>query len=87
MTTRRFSDFNSHWRDLNLTPRRQYLTRKLILAGERPVLMALLELHNGADIDAVLENYARLEPDLYAVMGADKLPIGSPTVVKGGRRR
>ena len=82
---RTFGQFTARWRDLNLTPRRQYLTRKLILAGERCVLMALLEIHNGEDLDRVLEDFARLQPEIYRALGADRLPIDELAVIKGGR--
>jgi hypothetical protein len=84
--TRTFSDFTNRWRDLNRTPRRQRLVKHLIECGERPVLEALLAVEAGQDVDVVLEEFCRLQPEICEAVGADVLPIDQVTVVDGGKR-
>jgi hypothetical protein len=72
--------------DLNRTPRRQRLVKHLIECGERPVLEALLAVEAGQDVDVVLEEFCRLQPEIYEAVGADVLPIDQVTVVDGGKR-
>jgi hypothetical protein len=72
--------------DISRTPRRQRLGRLLIECGERPVLEALLAVENGQDLDQVLEDFARLQPDIYAAVGADAPSIDEVIVIEGGRR-
>ncbi len=72
--------------DIRRTPRRQRLVRHLVECGERPVLEALLAVENGQDLDLVLEDFARLAPELYEAIGADMLPIDEMSVIDGGRR-
>lgn len=79
-TGRTFGDFNDLWRDLNRTPRRQRLVKHLIECGPRPVLEALLQTEAGTPLDEVLEQYAKLQPELFEMLGADTLPVD-------GRRR
>jgi hypothetical protein len=67
------------------TPRRQRLAAHLHARGPRPVLEALLAVAAGADLDEVLEDFARLTPELYQLMGADVLPIDQLAILKGGR--
>jgi hypothetical protein len=64
--------------------RRQRLARHLHRCGERPVFEALLAV--GQNLDFVLEDYARLQPEIYAAIGADVLPIDEVAVIDGGRR-
>ena len=62
--------------------RRQHLVRHLHAAGPRPVLEALLELERGAALDDVLERFARIPPDVYRALGADRFPPMPLTVVR-----
>src|SRR5262245_26343008 len=50
---------------LDLTPRRQRLAAHLHRCGPRPVLEALLAVERGQSLDLVLEDFARLQPDIY----------------------
>jgi hypothetical protein len=68
------------------TPRRQRLVRHLVECGERPVLEALLAVADGQDLDRVLEGFARLQPEIYAALGGDVLPIDDLALIDGGRR-
>ncbi|SRR5258708_4849401 len=68
------------------SPRRQHLARHLHQCGPRPVLEALLAVDSGQDLDVVLEDFARLQPDIYAAVGADTLPIDEVAIIGGGRR-
>jgi hypothetical protein len=77
---------NARWRDRNRTPRRQRLVRHLVECGERPVLEALLAVESGENLDIVLEDFARLHPDVCEAIGADVLPIDELGVVNGGRK-
>jgi hypothetical protein len=61
--------------DLTRTPRRQHLALHLHRCGPRPVLKALLAVAGGHDLDATLEDFARLPPETYKALGADALPI------------
>jgi ABC-type hemin transport system substrate-binding protein len=70
---------------MNRTSRRQYLVRHLVACGPRPVLEALIAVAGGADLDATLEDYARLSPEIFAAVDADVLPIDDLAVVDGGR--
>jgi hypothetical protein len=81
--SRTFGDFNSRWRDLTRTPRRQHLTKHLIECGPRPVLEALLAVDAGQDIDTVLEDFARLQPAIYNAVEADVLPIDTVMIIEG----
>jgi hypothetical protein len=72
--------------DISRTPRRQRLVRHLVACGERPVLEALLAVENGQPLDTVLEDFARLQPEICEALGADTLPIDEMTVIEGGRR-
>jgi hypothetical protein len=67
------------------TPRRQHLIRLLHKAGPRPVLEALIEVNAGHEIDAVLERFASIPPQVYQEIGADRLAIDSVAVFNGGR--
>ena len=64
------------------TIRRQRLVRHLHAAGPRPVFEAMLELGQGADLDDVLERFARVPVDTYIALGADKFPPMPLTVVR-----
>jgi hypothetical protein len=55
------------------TARRQWLVRHLHRCGERPVFEALLAVEAGQSLDEVLEDFARLSPDVYKAVGADIL--------------
>jgi hypothetical protein len=63
--------------------RRQQLVSRLHRAGQRPVLEALLAVADGGDLDAVLEDFGRLPPEVYRAIGADLLPIDRIEVIKG----
>jgi len=70
--------------DSKRTLRRQYLTAQLHAAGQRPTMEALIAVHEGAHIDDVLEDFARIPPKVYHAMGASNfqepfLIIGSST--------
>jgi hypothetical protein len=67
-------------------PRRQHLVGHLYRCGPRPVFEALIAVDSGQCLDEVLENLARLEPEVYWAVGADVLPIDDPAVLDGGRR-
>jgi hypothetical protein len=68
------------------TPRRQHLVKHLIDCGDRSVLEALLAVDAGQDLDAVLEDFARLDPEIFEALGADLMPIDSLIVIDGGHR-
>jgi hypothetical protein len=63
--------------------RRQRLVAHLHACGPRPTLEALLSVAAGNDLDAVLEDFARLSAETYAALGADRLPIPHELVLKG----
>jgi hypothetical protein len=70
--------------DSNRSRRRQYLTACLHAAGERPTMEALIAVHEGAHLDDVLEDFARIPAEVYHAMGASNfqepfLIIGSLT--------
>ena len=67
------------------TPRRQHLARHLHRCGPRPTLEALLAVASGQDLDTVLEDFARLQPEIYEAIGADVLPIDERIIIDGGR--
>jgi hypothetical protein len=50
--------------------RRQYLSAQIHAAGPRPVLEALIAVHEGANLDDVLADFARIPPEVYHAMGA-----------------
>jgi hypothetical protein len=62
--------------------RRQRLARHLHRCGERPMFEALLAVEAGQPLDMVLEDFARLQPEVYEAVGADLLPIDVLTVVE-----
>jgi hypothetical protein len=70
--------------DIKRSPRRQYLVRHLYACGERAVLESLLALESGQSLDAVLEDFARLPPEIYKAIGADLLPIDDVIIIDGG---
>jgi hypothetical protein len=84
--SRTFGQFNERWADLNRTPRRQRLVRHVIACGDRAVLEALLAVAAGEALDRVLEDYARLPPEIFRATGADVMPIDELLVVNGSRR-
>jgi hypothetical protein len=45
----------------------------------------LLAVEAGQRLDEVLEDFARLQPEIYQAVGADVLPIDEAAVL-GGRR-
>ena len=47
--------------------RRQYLSAQIHAAGPRPVLEALIAVH---EVDDVLADFARIPPEVYHAMGA-----------------
>ena len=64
------SDFQSQ-----RNTKRQRQARHLHDAGPRPVLEALLAVQGGADLDAVLADFARIPVSTYHAIGANELPI------------
>ena len=65
--------------------RRQRLVHHLHQCGPRPVLEALIAVESGQDLDLVLQDFARLKPEIYHAVGADLLSVESVTVMDGGR--
>jgi hypothetical protein len=66
--------------------KRQRLARHLHACGPRPLLEALIAVDSGQPLDHVLDDFGRLAPEIYRVVGADALPIDQPlAVLKGGR--
>jgi len=65
--------------------RRQRLALRLYESGPRVVFEAMLELEQGKNLDQVLTSFARITPETYAAVGADKLPIPREVVLKGGK--
>jgi hypothetical protein len=49
------------------------------------VLEALIAVAAGQELDAVLEDFARIPVAVYRAIGADVLPIDEVTVIDGGR--
>ena len=87
MTVTRDDGAHRHERD-RLDPRnvrRQRLARHLHAAGPRPVLK-LVDVAGGRDLDETLEDFARLDAQTYAAVGASGLPIQKISVVKGGKQ-
>jgi hypothetical protein len=68
------------------SPRRQRLVSHLHDAGPRPVLEALLAVEAGAQLDQVLEDFARVPISIYRAVGASDLAIGQMIVVEEGGR-
>jgi hypothetical protein len=83
---RTLGQFNATWCDLNRTARRQRLVKHLVECEPRPVLEALIQTEAGTPLDTVLEQYARLQPELFEMLGADELPFERVGVIDGGRR-
>ena len=54
--------------------RRQRAAKHLHGLGPRPVLEALVEVEAGADLDRVLADFARLDPETVRQLGGDKFP-------------
>ena len=54
--------------------RRQRAAEHLHGLGPRPVLEALVEVEAGADLDSVLADFARLDPEVVTALGGDKFP-------------
>ncbi|MCH7888331.1 MAG: hypothetical protein IIA00_03530 [Proteobacteria bacterium] len=48
--------------------------------GPRPVLEALIEVADGHDLDRVLADFARLDPEVVSALGGDRMP---PTPIHG----
>jgi hypothetical protein len=44
-----------------------------------------LAVEAGQSLDVVLEDFARLQPEIYEAVGADMLPIDEVIMVDGGR--
>jgi hypothetical protein len=63
--------------------RRQRLALHLHRCGPRPVLEALIAVAKGQSLDAVLQDFCRLNASTYRRVGADKLPIPHEVVLKG----
>ena len=56
----------------NLKRQRQVV--RLHSLGPRPVLEALIEVAAGVELDIVLADYARLDPEVVTALGGDKFP-------------
>ena len=54
--------------------RRQRTAEHLHGLGPRPVLEALVEVEAGADLDSVLADFARLDPETVRQLGGDQFP-------------
>ena len=54
--------------------RRQRATEHLHNLGPRPVLEALAEVEAGADLNRVLADFARLDPETVRQIGGDHFP-------------
>lgn len=52
--------------------RRQRAADHLYNLGPRPVLVALVELEAGAELDRVLADFARLDPKMVRQLGGDQ---------------
>ena len=64
--------------------RQQRLAKHLHACGPRPVLEALLAVAVGNQLDRVLDDFARLPPEVYWALGADRLAIDDVLVIDGG---
>ena len=56
------------------SPRRQRAAEHLHNLGPRPVLEALAEVETGADLDRVLADFARLDPETVRQIGGNRFP-------------
>ena len=63
--------------------RRQRAVEHLRGLGPRPVLEALVEVEAGADLDSVLADFARLDPETVRQLGGDQFP---PAPIHGVER-
>lgn len=54
--------------------RRRRAAEHLHRLGPRPALEAMIEIAAGADLDATLARYARLDPDIVDALGGDDFP-------------
>ncbi len=54
--------------------KRQRQVARLHSLGPRPVLEALVEVEAGADLDSVLADFARLDPETVRQLGGDQFP-------------
>ncbi len=54
--------------------RRQRAVEHLHGLGPRPVLEALVEVEAGAELDSVLADFARLDPETVRQLGGDRFP-------------
>lgn len=61
---------------------RQRQAQHLHALGPRPLLNALIEAAAFGDVDAVLERYSALDPDLVRALGGDRFPHYLVTVPK-----
>ena len=62
---------------------RQRAAERLHRLGPRPVLEALIEVADGADLDALLVRYARLPPAAVRAFGGDRFPAPAVFAVRG----
>ena len=56
------------------SPGRQRAAEHLHNLGPRPVLEALAEVETGADLNRVLADFARLDPETVRQIGGDRFP-------------
>ena len=54
------------------SPRRQRAAKHLHNLGPRPVLEALVEVETGADLDRVLADFERIDPETVRQLDGDK---------------
>ena len=54
--------------------RRERLAEHLHRLGERPCLEAMIEVAAGADLDAVLTRYSRLNPEIVRAFRGERFP-------------
>jgi len=64
-------------------PRRRYLVAKLHALGPAPLAHFVAEIEAGADINATLEQYARLPADFVRAYGGNE--FAAPFIIDGGR--
>jgi hypothetical protein len=65
--------------------RRQYLSKRLHIAGPRPVLEALLAVDSGQPLDDVLEDFARVPSSFYRILGASSFARIRAVITRSSR--
>ena len=54
--------------------RRRRLYEQVFALGPRPSFELLMEIHNGANLDARLARYAAVDPETIRALGGDQFP-------------